>query len=523
MGASEDGAFWLAFLLSLTARGLSGVELVTSDAHQGLKNAIAAVPVRRATGASWQRCRTHFMANLLTRVPKRAQPGVATMVRTIYQQLSPAEVHGQLDRVWSRHRGTTPGALSPGGGAAGGRRAGHPGLHGLRQFRFRMKRRNDGYDTGHPRAASNSRMRVSCSRSVAHWQKLPGRHRLVQQPAGTAEPGDAQRNLAPPATDVVGIFPNRLSARRLLGAVLAEQHDEWAEARRYLTIPNAAGNEALPEPKYAGRSGLINIKRDDALLHLLTGHYLTELQSHYLFDDKFGRPGKGNDQGKVEGMVGYVRRNFLVPVPSFESFKALNAHLEARCLERMDAKLRGHTETIGQRMERDLEALLPLPAVPYEACDQRATRVSSLSLVRYRTNDYSVPEAYGHREVLVKGYVDQVVISCGAQVIARHPRSYEREDFIFDPLHYLPLLERKTGALDQAAPLQGWDLPQEYATLRRRLEARLGQPGKREFVRVLRLMEDFAHPEVHQAVKQALRLCAVSFDGTLPAPAAVPD
>ena len=100
VGASEDGAFWLAFLRSLTARGLSGVELVTSDAHQGLKNAIAAV----FAGATWQRCRTHFMANLLTRVPKRAQPGVATqdlprMVRTIYQQLSPAEVHGQLDRV----------------------------------------------------------------------------------------------------------------------------------------------------------------------------------------------------------------------------------------------------------------------------------------------------------------------------------------------------------------------------------------------------------------------------------------
>ena len=100
VGASEDGAFWLAFLRSLTARGLSGVELVTSDAHQGLKNAIAAV----FTGASWQRCRTHFMADLLTRVPKRAllslsQAGVATMVGTIYQQLSPAEVHGQLDRV----------------------------------------------------------------------------------------------------------------------------------------------------------------------------------------------------------------------------------------------------------------------------------------------------------------------------------------------------------------------------------------------------------------------------------------
>ena len=238
----------------------------------------------------------------------------------------------------------------------------------------------------------------------------------------------------------------------------------------------------------------------------------TELQSHYLFEDRFGRPGKGNDKGNVEGMVGYARRNFLVPIPAVESFQALNAHLEGRCLERMDAVLRGHTETIGQRMERDLDALLPLPAAAYDACDQPASRVSSLSLVRYRTNDYSVPVAYGHRDVLVKGYVDRVVISCGAEIIARHPRSYEQDDFIFDPIHYLPLLERKTGALDQAAPLAGWKLPEEYATLRRQLEARMGQRGQREFVRVLRLMEDFSHQEVHHAVQDALRLGAVGFD-----------
>ena len=164
--------------------------------------------------------------------------------------------------------------------------------------------------------------------------------------------------------------------------------------------------------------------------------------------------------------MGYVRRNFLVPIPSFESFDALNAHLERRCLERMDATLRGQAETIGQRMERDLEALLPLPPVPYDACDRQAGRVSSLSLVRYKTNDYSVPVAYGHRDVLVRGYVDQVVISCGSEVIARHPHSYDRDDFVYDPIHYLPLLEQRIGALDQAAPLQSWDLPDEFAALR---------------------------------------------------------
>ena len=238
----------------------------------------------------------------------------------------------------------------------------------------------------------------------------------------------------------------------------------------------------------------------------------TELQSHYLFEDRFGRPGKGNDKGKVEGMVGYTRRNFLVPIPSFESFDALNSHLEERCLDRMEAKLRGHTETIGERMVRDLDALLPLPAVPYDPSDRHLTRVSSLSLVRYRTNDYSVPVAYGHRDVLVRGYVDEVVISCGADVIARHRRSYDRDDFVFDPIHYLPLLEHKTGALDQAAPLAGWDLPEEFGTLRRLLESRMGRRGKREFVQVLRLMESFSIEEVHQAVRDAIRLGALSFD-----------
>ena len=97
--------------------------------------------------------------------------------------------------------------------------------------------------------------------------------------------------------------------------------------------------------------------------------------------------------------------------------------------------------------------LLPLPPVAYDACDKQAGRVSSLSLVRYRTNDYSVPVAYGYRDVLVRGYVDAVVISCGIEVIASHPRSYERDDFVYDPVHYLPLLERKSRALDQAAPL----------------------------------------------------------------------
>ena len=102
--------------------------------------------------------------------------------------------------------------------------------------------------------------------------------------------------------------------------------------------------------------------------------------------------------------------------------------------------------------------------------------------------------------------------SCGSEVIARHPRSYERDDFVYDPIHYLPLLERKPGALDQAAPLQGWELPEEFGTLRRLLESRMERRGKREFVQVLRLLETFSQQEVAAAAKDALRLGAISFD-----------
>jgi len=238
----------------------------------------------------------------------------------------------------------------------------------------------------------------------------------------------------------------------------------------------------------------------------------SELQSHYLFEDRFGRPGKGNDKGKVEGLVGYARRNFLVPIPVFASFEALNAHLVDCCRKRMGDRLRGHDETIRDRLARDLAAFTkPLPP-PYDACEKLVTRVSSLSLVRYRCNDYSVPTSFGHREVVVRGYVHEVVISCSSEVIARHPRSYEREDFVFDPLHYLALIEQKINALDQAAPLAGWQLPEQFATLRRLLEARMGKQGKREYVQVLRLLEAFKIEDVAAAVRDAIARGAIGFD-----------
>jgi len=238
----------------------------------------------------------------------------------------------------------------------------------------------------------------------------------------------------------------------------------------------------------------------------------TELVSHYLFQERFGRPGKGNDKGKVEALVKYSRANFLTPVPHSPSLEALNAALAERCRARQNECAGRHEQTIGERLVADQAVLRPLPEAPFEPCDKRPAKVSSTALVRYRMNDYSVPTAYGFRDVLVKGYVDQVVIICGADEIARHPRIYDRGQFVFDPKHYLALLEQKPGALDQAAPLQSWTLPEPLQRLRRLLEARMGNRGKREFIQVLRLMEVFPEAIVVAATTNAIHLGAISFD-----------
>ena len=184
VGTSEDGAFWLSFLRGLVARGLSGVELVTSDAHRGLREAVATV----FAGASWQRCRTHFMRNLLTRVPKSAEKLVATTVRTIFEQSSAAEVHAQHARVVEQLAERFPEAAALLADAG-------PEILAFTAF------------------------------PVQHWRQVWSNNPLERLNK------EIRRR-----TNVVGIFPNRAAVVRLVGAVLAEQHDEWAEGRRYMTM-----------------------------------------------------------------------------------------------------------------------------------------------------------------------------------------------------------------------------------------------------------------------------------------------
>jgi len=183
VGPSEDGAFWLQFLRGLLARGLSGVQLVISDAHEGLKGAIAAV----LQGASWQRCRVHFVRNALALVPKAAAQMVAATIRTVFVQPDAASAREQWRRV------------------------------------------ADGFRPRYPRLAE---LLDEAEADVLAYLAFPPEH---WRPVWSNNPLERLNKEVKRRTDVVGIFPNPAAALRLVGAVLAEQHDEWQVARRYFS------------------------------------------------------------------------------------------------------------------------------------------------------------------------------------------------------------------------------------------------------------------------------------------------
>ncbi len=243
----------------------------------------------------------------------------------------------------------------------------------------------------------------------------------------------------------------------------------------------------------------------------LTDEFL-RLESHFLFDHHFCRVARGNEKGHVESLVGFGRRNFLVPVPSFGSFAELNAHLEASCIADMGRSVRGKPEGKAERLETDQAAMLPIPDDIFEIRRVVQAGANSLSLVRFDRNDYSVPTDHAHHPVTALGGIEDVRIVVGTEVVATHKRCWTKEEILFDPRHYLALLERKPGALDFARPLEDWNLPACFALLRRRLEADLGSIGTREYIKVLRLMEKATVAELAGAIEVALSIGATSAD-----------
>jgi hypothetical protein len=241
-------------------------------------------------------------------------------------------------------------------------------------------------------------------------------------------------------------------------------------------------------------------------------HEFLRLESHFLFAHHFCLVRRANEKGNVEGLVGFARRNFMVPVPQIDDLEEFNEQLAHSCRADLERRLRGQPTTKQGLLEEEQRSLLPLPRQSFEARRVEPAKSNSLSLVRFDTNDYSVPTAYAHHHVTAVGNIQEVRLIVNDRVVARHPRDWARENVHYDPLHYLALLERKPGSLDFARPLQDWKLPDCFDVLRRRLEGERGSDGRREFIRVLRLLERWEPAELSRAVERALAIGAWTVD-----------
>jgi len=236
------------------------------------------------------------------------------------------------------------------------------------------------------------------------------------------------------------------------------------------------------------------------------------LQAHFAFAAHFCNVRQAHEKGHVEGGVGYVRRNFLVPIPVAGCWEDHNTHLAAACQREWDRRAGDGSTTTAQLLAADRKTFLPLPAEPFEARRVELVSISSLSLGRFDGNDYSVSSRFAYQSLTATGTIDCVRFSHRGTMVAEHRRCWGKRQMIFDPLHYLAVLERKPGALDHAKPLAGWLLPDCFGQLRRRLEEADPKGGTRRYIGVLRLLETHALAVVTAAVERALTLAVVDAD-----------
>jgi transposase len=261
-----------------------------------------------------------------------------------------------------------------------------------------------------------------------------------------------------------------------------------------------------------------------AVLRILTGRNrqeqekFIEFRSHHLFDSRFCTPGQGHEKGGVEHGVGYARRNFMVPLPKADSFEALNEQLRQACLEDDQRRVDRQPLTIYEAWQEELKHLRPLPDHDYDCCTKRIVKLNGYGQVEIDTNRYSVPADLAEAELTVKLYPFQIKVygSQQREPIAVHNRCYERKQDIFDPLHYLPLLTQRPGALEHAKPIRQWRAawPAVYDRLQQHLQRQWPDGrGVRQFIRILQLHREHPAELIEQAVSQALRYNCAHADG----------
>jgi transposase len=259
-----------------------------------------------------------------------------------------------------------------------------------------------------------------------------------------------------------------------------------------------------------------------AVQKVLEGHTRQEqlafiaFRSHYLFESYFCMPGQGSEKGGVEHSVGFGRRNFMVPIPKVASFAELNTLLLAKCLEDDERRVAGQPVIIGEAWDLERPTLLSLPVKDYKCCVTRPVCLTPYSQVEFETNRYSVPTSKGYPNLVLKAYPFRVDILYLDDTIASHARCYDHEQDIFNPLHYLPLLEQRPGAFQHAKPVRRWreTWPPAYERLLAKLQAeQVGSSSVREFVRILKLHETYPADLMEQAVMQALEYGCIHADG----------
>ena len=258
-----------------------------------------------------------------------------------------------------------------------------------------------------------------------------------------------------------------------------------------------------------------------AITKIMTHHkrdYTAEFKrliSHYLFEPYFCNVRKPNEKGIVEGSVKYSRLNFMVPVPQVNDYDELNRFLLECCESDLDRILRGKCSlSKKQLLAEDRIAAIALPDDTFDYRKTTSTFASSVSLARYDTNDYSVPVRWAHHSVTVKASVSFIEAYQQDKRVAKHRRCWGREQQIFDPLHYLELLEHKPGSLDHARPLEDWQLPGCFHTYRKCLETHR-ENGTKEYIQILLLLKKYSVTQLAEAISKALNSRIYCYDAIL--------
>ena len=261
-----------------------------------------------------------------------------------------------------------------------------------------------------------------------------------------------------------------------------------------------------------------------AVQRILTGRHRQQqerfvvFRSHYLVESRFCTPGAGHEKGRVEEGVGYARRNFIGPEMAADNFAELNEKLRQACLVDDQRRVDRQPTTIYEAWQEELKYLRPLPTYDYDCCLQRSAKLNGYSQVVVETNRYSVPVDQAEAKLLVKLYPFRIKIFGTQQSdpIAVHPRCYERKQDILDPLHYLPLLVQRPGALEHAKPIRQWRAtwPRVYEQLLEHLQQQWPDGrGVREFIQILQLHRQHPAPLIEQAVTQAWHYNCAHLDG----------